>query len=139
MRSLLDYLFGGGQKHPSRYRAMETFAIVAFFGFVFLLGREAFLGRAQPYAIWWPIPLTMLAYLASDFVSGFVHWLADTYGTEQTPFWGPKFVKNFREHHRDPKGITRHDFIETNGDNCLVCLPVLALGLWVLPARTSFT
>ena len=70
----------------------------------------------------------LVGYLVSDFLSGFVHWAGDTIGDETTPVFGPNFVQPFRYHHVDPEDITRHDFIETNGNNCIVGAPVLMLG-----------
>jgi len=59
----------------------------------------------------------------ADLLSGLVHWSADTYGTPTMPIFGG-FVRTFREHHADQLDITRHDFIETNGDVCIFSAPV---------------
>jgi len=80
--------------------------------------------------------MAFLAWLSADFVSGFVHFLADNFGNPDTPFFGKVFIYAFREHHVDPKAITRHSFVETNGANCLVSLPPMVY-IWFATSPTE--
>jgi plasmanylethanolamine desaturase len=115
------------------HRALEISSI----GFVFLaLGLLAVrIGRVawDSHGMWGLLTAGLTGYLLADFISGFVHWAGDTIGDAETPIFGPNFVTPFRYHHVDPKEITRHDFIETNGNNCIVVTPVLGLLLLVTP------
>jgi hypothetical protein len=124
------------QGYGRGHRVLEISSI----GFVFLaLGFLAWrIGRVawENNGMWGLGTAALTGYLLADFISGFVHWAGDTIGDANTPVFGPNFVTPFRYHHVDPKDITRHDFVETNGNNCIVVAPVLALLLLVTP-RTS--
>ena len=80
--------------------------------------------RALPEGGAWFAALCCFGGLCiADFMSGLVHWSADTYGSPTMPIFGG-FVRTFREHHADQVEITRHDLIETNGDTSIFSLPV---------------
>ena len=127
-----------GSDTSQGHRFLEVLGIATFFVLAFLIAGEVLRGIAN-FGHAWLLPiLALLAYLAADLISGFVHFLADNFGSADTPIIGPGFVGPFREHHIDPKGITRHDFIDTNGNNSLVSNPFMVLAWLAVPIGTTF-
>ena len=125
--------------HYSRsHRAVEILSILLVFATLAAIAWRV--GRAvESTSGWLWIALTALTgYLGADFISGVVHWAGDTIGDEETPFLGKNFVMPFRQHHVDPKDIARHDFVETNGNNCIVALAPLGLAYVLMPSETGF-
>jgi plasmanylethanolamine desaturase len=114
-------------------RRLELASIAAYAILVALLSVKLWpFAWASP---WWALTSVLLAYLGADFTSGLVHWGADTWGSPELPVLGPALLRPFREHHVDPLAITRHDFVETNGNNCLISLPTLGIAFWLAPDR----
>ena len=107
-------------EHASTYAFFLLFAAALYLSF----GRLAGQGR-----LWLTVFAVPLGMLAGDFVSGLVHWLADTYGSERTPLFGANFIKWFRLHHVYPKDICTHDFVSTNGNTCILAAPLVGFCL----------
>lgn len=91
---------------------------------------------------WVSIIGLLFGYLAADFVSGVVHWLADRYGNPATPFFGSHFITPFREHHKVPSAIIGNDFVTINGNVAILLMPIifiLLLTFGLLPTILSTT
>jgi hypothetical protein len=117
---------------------LEIFGILCFALLALLIAVELYGGVLRFGDLWLAPILLVLAYLAADFLSGFVHFLADNFGSYDTPILGPNFVEPFREHHVDPKGIVGHDFVDANGNNSLATLPFMLFVWIVVPLETWY-
>lgn len=114
------------RNRPAYIKAIDTFGVIVFAIYLALLGIDiSYLAQIGNLSVATGLISAVLGYLLADFMSGLVHFLGDSFGTVRTPIFGPTFIFPFREHHVDPEEITRHGFIETNGHNCLVSLPVM--------------
>ena len=128
------------QPHPygRGHRALEIASIAFVFLALACLAFRICHAVAGARGLFYVAMTAVGGYLAADFLSGLVHWAGDTIGDQNTPIFGPNFVTPFRYHHVDPKDITRHDFIETNGNNCIVVAPILALLVLVTPKTAGW-
>ncbi len=123
-----------GERQPSKaLRRLDWTSLLSYAALACWLAIR--LAPFVPERPWVVLTAALLGYLAADLVSGVVHWAADTWGSPDLPVIGPAVLGPFREHHRDPLAITRHDFVETNGNNCLISLPALGLAIWLVPER----
>ncbi len=74
------------------------------------------------------LAVAIVGMFAADFVSGLVHWTADTWGSETMPIFGKRFLRPFRVHHVNPHDFLRRNFIDTNGDVAMLLIPFVAVG-----------
>lgn len=90
------------------------------------------LASSMDESYWW-LPLAVLGgMLLADFLSGLIHWSADTWGSETMPIIGRRVLHPFRVHHVNPDDFLRRRFIDTNGDTAFLVIPILA-GATLIP------
>jgi ubiquitin-conjugating enzyme E2 variant len=121
---------------PRYFRAAEWVGVVSWPAAWAILALRSATGVST-----WPAagPLgVLLGLLLADFISGLFHWGFDTWGSESTPLLGRTLVRTFREHHTDPRAITHHDYVETNGTNALAGVALGCAGLALGSPRGSF-
>ncbi|MBC8085835.1 MAG: kua-ubiquitin conjugating enzyme hybrid localization domain protein [Phycisphaerae bacterium] len=122
---------------PPALRRVQFVGYLTFFALMAGLAVQLTRFYSELGNFWLVLLVALAGYLAADLASGMVHFLADNFGSPDTPFLGQGFVLPFRQHHVDPLGITRHGFFAANGNNALVCLPVLIPVVVLVPLTTS--
>jgi ubiquitin-conjugating enzyme E2 variant len=87
---------------------------------------------ANPAGIsWWLLPFVVAGIAAADFVSGLIHWAADTWGSETMPIVGRRILRPFRVHHINPADFLRRQFLDTNGDVAAIVILFLVGMFWI--------
>jgi hypothetical protein len=87
------------------------------------------IAAAADSLLWWLPFISVAGMIVADFVSGLVHWIADTWGEIDMPIFGRRFLHPFRVHHANPDDFLSRSFINTNGDVAMLVSPVLAIAL----------
>jgi hypothetical protein len=113
-------------KHDEMGFVIQSVEAISILAACTLIVIDALRFSRNPQILSWTTPVaTLLALPAADFVSGLVHWTADTWGSEKWPFIGRRFLRPFRVHHINPHDFLRRNFVDTNGDVAMFCLPLL--------------
>jgi ubiquitin-conjugating enzyme E2 variant len=137
VQSLLERGYSGVHEQSAPLHSFLEHSTLFIFPFLFSATVYLSLARLYHLDVLWSVLLAIpLGIVASDFVSGIVHWFADTYFTDSTPIIGPSLVKPFRLHHIYPRDICTHNVVGIAGNVCILAVPVLSMCLyllWLLP------
>ncbi|HEY6230015.1 MAG TPA: fatty acid desaturase CarF family protein [Pyrinomonadaceae bacterium] len=129
--------YSGVVEHSGPLHSFLEHSTLLIFPVVFFLNLHWAGSRLYELELLWLIAFAVpLGIVGGDFISGIVHWAADTYGSEDMPVIGPSLVKPFRLHHVYPRDICTHGLVETTGNVCILAVPALSVCLylmWLLP------
>jgi hypothetical protein len=129
--------YSGNQEHSGPLHSFLEHTSLLIFPVVFILNLHWASSRLYELELLWLVSLAVpLGIIGGDFISGLVHWAADTYGSEDMRVIGPSLVKPFRLHHIYPRDICTHGLVETTGNVCILAVPVLSVCLylmWLIP------
>ena len=129
--------YSGVEEHSGPLHSFLEHTTLVIFPVVFLLNLHWAGSRLYELELLWLVALAVpLGIVGGDFISGVVHWAADTYGSEDMPVIGPSLVKPFRLHHIYPRDICTHGLVETTGNVCILAVPALSISLylmWLMP------
>ncbi|HEV7474373.1 MAG TPA: fatty acid desaturase CarF family protein [Pyrinomonadaceae bacterium] len=129
--------YSGSREHSGPLHSFLEHVTLLIFPVVFVLNLHRAGSRLYELEMLWLVALAVpLGIVGGDFISGLVHWAADTYGSEDMRLIGPSLVKPFRLHHIYPRDICTHGLVETTGNVCILAVPVLSACLylmWLIP------
>jgi plasmanylethanolamine desaturase len=120
-------------------RLRRTISFVAILTAVALLAWQIHrLSTAAPAFGWWLLPAIFAGALAADFLSGLIHWAADTWGDVRMPLVGSRVLHPFRVHHVNPDDFLSRRFLDANGEVAMLIVPALAGALTIpLESRSA--
>jgi plasmanylethanolamine desaturase len=128
----------GAPVHYEATRARLLFSGLSIAAAVLLLGAFGFrIAMRLDLRQWWVPPAFAAGIAAADFVSGLIHWGADTWGRYDLPVIGRRLLVPFRLHHVNPGDFLRRGFIDTNGEVAFLAVLVLP-GLLTIPVGSAW-
>ena len=129
--------YSGVVEHSGPFHSFLEHSTLLMFPVIFGVNLHWAGSRLYELELLWLVALAVpLGIVGGDFISGLVHWAADTYGSEDMRVIGPSLVKPFRLHHIYPRDICTHGLVETTGNVCILAVPALSVCLylmWLLP------
>jgi ubiquitin-conjugating enzyme E2 variant len=120
-----------GVQHPivaRQRRALLAFKCVALAAALLLLAllvSRVALSIQGPGSAALALSGLLAGYAAADLLSGTVHWFCDTFFDVNSPVIGERLIFPFRDHHHNPSAIVEFSFLEQDGSNYVLFVPIM--------------